>query len=196
MSWIKKLNFTPMFVLMAASLAMAVLGWVGLTRGIPSPDSTAQVARGRYLVTISHCNDCHTPWKMEPQGPAPDETRLLSGHPEDLKMPVPPRVDAPWGWYGAVTNTAFAGPWGTSYGANLTPDPDTGLGAWTEAIFIKAMRTGRHMGAGRPIMPPMPWQNVGRMTDADLKAIFAYLRTIPPIRNRVPDYEPPAGIGE
>lgn len=192
----KKLSLTPMLVLMAASLAIAGLGWVGLTRGTPSPDSTAQVARGRYLVTAGHCNDCHTPWKMGPQGPAPDMTRLLSGHPEDLKMPAPPRVDAPWGIHMAVTNTAFAGPWGISYAANLTPDLDTGLGAWTEEIFIKAMRTGRHMGAGRPIMPPMPWQNLSHMTDADLKAIFAYLRTIPPIRNRVPDYEPPAGMDE
>ena len=53
-------------------------------------------------------------------------------------------------------------------------------------MFIKAMRTGRHMGYGRPILPPMPWQDIGSLKDEDLKAIFAYLRTIRPVSNHVP----------
>jgi hypothetical protein len=74
-----------------------------------------------------------------------------------------------------------------SFTANLTPDPETGLGRWTEQNFVEAMRTGRHQGRGRQILPPMPWFNYAKMTDADLKATFAYLRSIPAIRNRVPD---------
>ena len=156
----------------------------------------AAVARGKYLVTIGGCNDCHTPFKMGPRGPEPDMSRLLSGHPEGLAMPEAPRLPAgsPWVWVGAGTNTAFAGPWGVSYAFNLTPDQNTGIGIWTEEMFVKAMRTGRHMGQSRPILPPMPWQNVAQMTDQDLEAVFAFLRSIPPIKNRVPEAvvaEPP-----
>ena len=96
-------------------------------------------------------------------------------------------------WTGAGSMTAFAGPWGTSFTANLTPDPETGLGRWTEKTFIDTMRTGRHLGHGRPILPPMPVNWIGQATDEDLKAIFAYLRTIPPVKNRVPQPIEPAG---
>jgi hypothetical protein len=82
--------------------------------------------------------------------------------------------------------TASSGPWGNTYAANLTPDENTGLGIWTEEMFIGALRTGRHMGVSRPIQPPMPWQVYGRLPDEDLKAIYAYLRSIPPVHNRVP----------
>jgi hypothetical protein len=82
--------------------------------------------------------------------------------------------------------------WGISYAANLTPDRETGLGAWTEQNFVDTMRTGRHMGRGRPILPPMPWQMVKNLTDQDLKAVFAYLRTLPTVKNRVPQPTPPA----
>jgi mono/diheme cytochrome c family protein len=146
-----------------------------------------QVERGKHLVLITGCNDCHTPLKMTPQGPAPDMTRMLSGHPESLKMPAPPALpEGPWAWIGGGTNTAFAGPWGVSYAFNLTPDQNTGLGIWTEDLFIKTMRTGRHMGTSRPIKPPMPWQNLSNMSDDDLKAVFAYLQSIPPVSNHVP----------
>jgi mono/diheme cytochrome c family protein len=144
------------------------------------------VERGRYLVTVGGCNDCHTPFIMTERGPEPDPSRTLSGHPESVRMPPPPRLAEPWGWMAGATNTAFAGPWGVSYAFNLTPDENTGIGIWTEDMFLRTLRTGRHMGVSRPIMPPMPWQNFGRMTDEDLKAIFAYLRSVPPIHNRVP----------
>jgi len=65
----------------------------------------------------------------------------------------------------AATNTAFAGPWGISYTMNLTPDRNTGLGIWTEDMFVKAIRTGRHMGTSREIMPPMPWPSFRNATD-------------------------------
>lgn len=87
---------------------------------------------------------------------------------------------------GAGTNTAWAGPWGISYTANITPDQKTGIGLWTEDMFIGAMRTGKQMGNGRPILPPMPWNWYAKMTDDDLKSIFMYLKSIPPIDNAVP----------
>jgi hypothetical protein len=90
--------------------------------------------------------------------------------------------------------TAFYGPWGVSYAFNLTPDNATGLGIWTEDMFVKTMRLGRHMGTSRPVNPPMPWQNIGQLTDDDLKALFAYLRSIPPIHNQVPTYLEPSEV--
>lgn len=153
---------------------------------------TRRVARGQYIVNTAGCHDCHTPWKVGPKGPEPDMTLALSGHPESMKLPPPPKLgNGPWVWTAAGTNTAFAGPWGVSYTANLTPDKLTGLGIWTEDIFIKTIRTGRHWGVSRPILPPMPWTVYRNMTDEDLKSVFAYLRTIKPIKNQVPEPVPP-----
>ena len=151
-----------------------------------------RVERGRYIVNTAGCHDCHTPWKMGEKGPEPDMTLALSGHPESLKMPPPPKLgNGPWVWMGAGTNTAFAGPWGVSYTANLTPDRLTGIGIWTEDIFIKTIRSGRHWGVSRPILPPMPWTVYRNMTDEDLKSVFAYLRSVKPIKNQVPEPLPP-----
>lgn len=166
---------------------------VDSTAGKPAEDP---VARGKYLVTVLACNDCHTPFKMGEKGePEPDMSKMLSGHPENLKMPPPPALapDAPWNWGGAATNTAFFGPWGVSYAINLTPDEVSGLGKWTEEMFVKTMRSGQHFGAARPIMPPMPAQAYKELGEDDLKAIFAFLKTIPPIKNQAPPYEPPKG---
>ena len=118
-------------------------------------------------------------------------SRMLSGHPEGAKLPAPPKLSQDWAFVGSGDNTAWAGPWGISYTANLTPDQNTGLGIWDEAMFIKALRDGRHMGDGRPIQPPMPWPWIAKMTDEDLKSVFAYLKSIPPIQNHVPDYQEP-----
>ena len=148
----------------------------------------SRIARGQYLVTIAGCNDCHTPLKMGPKGPEPDFSRMLSGHPEQLSMPPAPKLpEGPWMWSGAATNTAFAGPWGVSFARNLTPDKLTGIGIWDEKMFIKTIRTGRHWGVARPILPPMPWFNYAKMSDDDLRAVFAYLRSIKPVHNQVPD---------
>lgn len=155
------------------------------------------VARGRYLVAFGGCNDCHSPKNYGPKGPEPDPARLLSGHREDEKVAAPfvPAAGAPWI---AATNddfTAWSGPWGVSFAANLTPDTLTGLrsGVWNEDLFIKALRTGKHMGTARDILPPMPWQDFAQLTDDDLKAIWAYLGTIPAVTNHVPDPIPPGG---
>jgi mono/diheme cytochrome c family protein len=159
----------------------------------PKPNAPTAAERGKYLVEFGGCSDCHTPLKFGPQGPAPDMSRYLSGHPEGAQLPPPPSLgNSPW-FASTAGMTAWSGPWGISYAANLTPDANTGLGIWTEKTFIQAMRTGRHFGVARPILPPMPWQGVARLTDADLKAIFAYLRTVPPVKNHVPDPVAPAG---
>ena len=160
----------------------------------PASRDPALVERGKYLVTIGSCHDCHTPFKMGANGPEPDMSRMLSGHPQGVAVTAPAAL--PQGWIAAFneTNTAYSGPWGVSFSANLTPDRETGvLEGFTEEQFIRTLRTGRHQGQGRPILPPMPWPFVGQMTDDDLKAVFAYLRQLPPVRNKVPDPIPPAG---
>lgn len=146
-----------------------------------------KIRRGEYLVNLGGCNHCHTPWVMGPHGPQPDPSRRLSGHPESVKMTPTPKLEGPWVWAGAGTNTAFSGPWGVSYAANLTPDRLTGIGIWDEKMFVKTIRSGRHWGVGRPILPPMPWEQVAGLTDDDLSAVYAYLRTLKPVRNQVPD---------
>jgi len=152
------------------------------------------VERGEYLVTLGGCNDCHTPKVYTEMGPMEDTTRLLSGHPADaLLPPIDTIMIQPGKWVlGHGTHfSVWVGPWGISYAANLTPDGSTGIGNWTEELFIKALRTGKHMGTGRPILPPMPWFNYAKATDEDLKAIFAYLKSLPPISNKIPDPVPP-----
>jgi mono/diheme cytochrome c family protein len=179
-------------LLVAAIASVAIVAGAAATaKNEPAPKGGAQAARikrGEYLVTIGGCNDCHTPLKMGAHGPEPDFSRALSGHPEKFVLAAPPKLgDGGWMWSGAATNTAFAGPWGISYARNLTPDEVTGIGIWTEEMFIKTLRTGRHWGVSRPILPPMPWQNYARATDEDLKSIYAYLRSLKPIRNEVPE---------
>lgn len=171
----------------------------------PSGQAPAQTAaqasaqspaeRGKYLVTVAGCNDCHSPKKYGPQGPEVDTARLLSGHPEDKKVANAfiPAKGSPWVVAANDDFTAWSGPWGVSFTANLTPDANTGLrsGVWTEELFIKALRTGKHMGTARDILPPMPWQEFSKLTDDDLRAIWAYLGTIPAVTNHVPDPIPP-----
>jgi cytochrome c553 len=155
--------------------------------------NATQLERGKYLVTLMVCDDCHTPKVMSDQGPVPDETRRLSGHPHDEKVPPIPAEVGPgkWGAAGSQSFTAWAGPWGISFAANLTPDVKTGLGSWTPEMFISTLRNGKHMGTGRAILPPMPWPNFRNATDDDLKAIFAYLHSLKPVSNAVPDPVPP-----
>ena len=153
----------------------------------------SQVKYGEHLVRIAGCNDCHTPKKMTSTGPEPDFSLALSGHP--AKIP-PPDVDrkAMEEKGLAVTNdlTAWVGPWGISYAANITSD-STGIGNWNEAQFILCIREGKWMGiaGSRDLLPPMPWQDYRLMTDGELKAVFAYLKSTKPIRNVVPGAELP-----
>ena len=133
----------------------------------------AMIERGRYLVNLGGCSDCHSPKVFTPMGPVPDTTRLLSGSPASNKLPeIPKEVIGPDKWGALTTNdlTAWAGPWGVSFARNLTPDVATGIGSWTEEIFIKAIRSGKDMGEGRDILPPMPWPSIAQSTDEDLRA--------------------------
>src|SRR5678815_2050225 len=119
-----------------AGLATAGAGFVTLKGRTSDNTQSERVQRGEYLVKIMGCNDCHTPWKMGPKGPEPDMTRFLSGHPEEIGV-LPARTgEGPWLWSGAPDNTAFSGPWGVSYTMNLTPDVNTGIGIWTEDMFV------------------------------------------------------------
>lgn len=123
-----------------------------------------QLQRGEYIVTIGGCHDCHTPGAIYG---SPDMTRALSG--------------SELGW---------AGPWGVSHPRNLTPDPATGLGTYTDADIERVFRSGVRKD-GTPILPPMPWPNYARLTPEDMAALIAYLRSIPPVVHKVPDPVPP-----
>ena len=180
-------------ILATAGLALALASTAACGKAEATTSPTRE-ERGKYIVMTSGCHDCHTPWKMTEKGPEPDMSRMLSGHPEGVVMAEP--TLHPGQWAGCATNTAFKGPWGTSFTANLTPDVNTGLGIWTEDMFMRAIRDGRHMGQSRPILPPMPWPVYRNLTDEDLKSVYAYLRSIPAIHNRVPDPLPPAGAKE
>lgn len=148
---------------------------------------------GEHLVMSGGCGDCHTPKKMGPMGPEDDSTLLLSGHP--AKMPAPD-VDRnameSKGLFVTQTLTAWVGPWGISYTANITSD-ETGIGTWNEDQFLFAIRNGKQKGlaGSRMLLPPMPWQSIRYMTDDELKAIFAYLKSTKPISNLVPPPAPP-----
>jgi mono/diheme cytochrome c family protein len=161
----------------------------------PAAPAVSPVERGKILVTGGGCHDCHTPKRLGPTGPEADMARMLMGHPEKDGVPMPFK-DVKGSPYTTHTNddlTAWSGAWGVSFAANLTPDEATGIGLWSEDAFVKALKSGKHMGAGRPILPPMPWFWYGQLPDEDLKAIYAYLKSIPAIPNKVPAPLDPSG---
>ncbi len=152
-------------------------------RPVPAKKTTSNaVGRGRYLVAVIGCNDCHSP-KLRPDTMEPGASRLLSGHPATTPAPARP---ANMGEISASGDlTAWYGPWGVSYASNTTPDPVTGTGKrYPEATFIRAMRTGKKP-EGTDMMPPMPWPDFAQLTDSDLHAIWSYLKTVKPVRNNV-----------
>ena len=185
---IRTLRWIPLFVAPAL-----IWGWVSASPDLipgraadPTQPASTRVERGRYLVSTIGCGDCHSPKVMGPNGPVEDTTRRLSGHPEGTVLEPPPAMNGSWIAAASSDLTAWAGPWGISYPFNLTPDENTGIGSWSEHTFVQTIKTGRHMGVSRPILPPMPWQFYRNLTDEDLRSIYAYLRTIPPVHNRVP----------
>jgi len=154
----------------------------------PAASAASQIERGHMLIIGGGCHDCHTPKTLTPAGPEADMTRMLSGHPESdvITAPFKQEPGSKWTTHTNDHLTAWSGAWGVSYAANLTPDENTGIGIWTEDQFLTAIKQGKHMGAGRQILPPMPWNWYGQLPDEDLKAMFAYLKSIPPVSNRVP----------
>ena len=153
----------------------------------------SQVKWGEHLVMAGGCGDCHTPKKMGPMGPEDDSSLLLSGHPAKMPPPDINRKEMESKGF-AVTNTftSWVGPWGVSYTANLTSD-STGIGMWKEDQFLYAIRNGKLKGlpGSRMLLPPMPWPSLRYLTDGELKAIFAYLKSTKPIVNVVPPPLPP-----
>jgi len=173
------------------------------TAGAAPADSTAtalkyngfesQAKWGEYVVNTTGCNDCHTPKKMGAHGPEEDTTQLLSGHPALQPIPDVDRKMVEAKGLGVTnTETAWVGPWGVTFAANLTPD-STGLGSWTEEQFVKCLKQNKWMGmeGTRPLLPPMMVSSTSKMTTDEIKAIFAYLKTLKPIHNIVPGYMPP-----
>lgn len=158
--------------------------------------NTAEVSveRGKYLVITHGCADCHSPKKMTDKGPEPDMARYMAGHPAEEQLPPLKPGEAQGYLLFNMTLTAAKGPWGTSFAANLTPHA-TGIGNWTEEQFIRAVKQGqwRGMEGTRKLNPPMPWPAYAHMTDEDVKSMFAYLKTLDPVDNVVPNYQPPAG---
>ena len=163
------------------------------------PSQEELIAMGAHLVNTMGCHDCHSPKMMTPDGPVPDPERLLSGHTADEALAeYDPALVAP-GKFVLMNQsiTAFAGPWGTSYAANLTSDA-TGIGNWTEESFKIALTEGWFKGVrdSRKLLPPMPWPNLTELTDEEIHAIFTYLKSTKPIENIVPPPAPPAGVAE
>lgn len=154
----------------------------------------SQVEWGEKLVKVSDCDVCHSPKMMTDQGPAIDPALRLSGHPAQMPPPDVDRKMIESNGYGLANPmmTAWVGPWGISYAGNLTSDP-TGIGNWTEEAFLRAIREGKFKGleGGRTLLPPMPWQAYNHYTDDELKAIFAFLKTVPAVNNVVPPPVPP-----
>ena len=186
------------FVYLSLFFVSAIALFVGCQSQPEKTEITDQqmIERGEFLVKAGGCDDCHTPKNFGPKGPELDMTRRFSGHPEGT--PIPP-VDTTllhqWA-YLSHDLTMAVGPWGVTFSANLTPDNETGIGTWQPEMFINAMKTGKHLGVadGRPILPPMPWQSVARLSEEDLKAMFMYLKSQPAVKNKVPEPIPPTQI--
>jgi mono/diheme cytochrome c family protein len=123
-------------------------------------DAQPPVERGRYLVSFAGCMDCHTPGYFLGM---PDMSRMLGGSEVGFEMPG----------------------LGVFHGPNLTPDMETGLGSWTEAQIVTAITTGTRPD-GRKLAPIMPWQAFANLTPEDAMAIAVYLKSLPPVMNKVP----------
>lgn len=132
-----------------------------VARPVAAPDLSDPAKRGEYLANLADCVGCHTP--VDAQGA--------------------PRMDMAFGG-GFELN----GPWGVVVSSNITPDA-TGISYYDEALFLKVMRTGNP--GGRQLNKIMPVHIYGNMTDDDLKAVFAYLKTLPPVSHRVDNTETP-----
>jgi len=134
--------------------ALAVTLWAGASQ------AEDQVARGKYLVTIIGCGDCHTPGNLLGK---PDLAHQLSGSEVGFEMPGV----------------------GVFVPRNLTPDDDTGLGKWSEAQIVTAIMTGKRPD-GRILAPVMPWMDFAALTPTDAHAIAAHLKSLPPVKNAIP----------
>ena len=163
------------------------------TAVLTGPSEAALVGRGKYLVEIMGCHDCHSPKQMGPNGPYLDPDRILSGYPADRPLPPQPAEHEGWALL-TMDLTAAIGPWGTTFAANITSD-ESGIGNWTEEQFARALKKGLYKGleGSRPLLPTMPWQNYVNMSQEDLSAVFAFLKSTKPVANVVPAPIAPSG---
>jgi hypothetical protein len=187
-----------MFVYLSLVVLSAIIFFISCETQPGKTEMTEQqmIEHGKYLVTIGGCDDCHTPKNFGPKGPELDMSKRFSGHPDGTTIPpVDTSLIHQWA-YMSHDLTMAVGPWGITFSANLTPDNETGIGTWQPEMFVNAMKTGKHLGVaeGRPIMPPMPWQNMAQLPEEDLKCMFAYFRSLPAVKNKVPDPMPPTAI--
>lgn len=132
-----------------------------------APEGDEPAARGRYLVGLLGCASCHTQGALIGE---PDPTKSLAGSQIGI----------------AYTNPMSGRHPGVVYPGNLTPDPATGLGDWTEGDIVKVLRSGL-MRHGRQSRPIMPWISYAQLSDEDATAIAHYLKTLPAVVHRVPE---------
>jgi mono/diheme cytochrome c family protein len=186
-------------MMLVSAIALIVVFFTNCTNEKTTANSPSyagyesEVKWGEHLITVGGCGDCHTPKKMGPMGPEDDSSMMLSGHPAQMPLPEIDRgMLESKGMAATQTLTFWIGPWGVSYAANLTPD-STGLLAWTEEQFTNALKHGLSKGikGNRMLLPPMPVQVTRHLKDEEIKAMFAYLKTIKPIKNAVPQPLPP-----
>ena len=153
------------------------------------------IERGKRLVELGGCSQCHTPKIKTPLGYKPDKKRLLSGYPEYQDLPDLPYAEIMAGetekTFYTTDATVWVGRWGVSFAPNLTPDPETGIGNWTEEGFIEIFRGNKHFAEGQQITSPMPVNVYSQLSFFELRSIFLYLQTIPPVSNNVPVRIPP-----
>jgi len=137
-----------------------VLGLLIVAGAAGGASAETQVERGKYLVTVIGCSDCHTDGSFAGK---PDMAHFLGGSSVGFEMPG----------------------LGTFYGSNLTPDAETGLGKWTAKQIVTAITTGARPD-GRELAPIMPWRGLSHLKPKDALAIAAYLKSLPPVPNKVP----------
>lgn len=182
----KRYGVMALVVLSASGVVLVASGPDGpVTRADREQVLTALRQRGAYLWSIANCMECHSP--RDASGHF-IPTMLMAGHPEKAPLPTwdASMLTENVGSVADPTGTAFAGPWGVSVAPNLTPDKETGIGAMTPEQMIRSFREGKHWKEGRPILRPMPVQNYAGMTDDDIRAIHAFLMSLPPVKNAAP----------
>jgi mono/diheme cytochrome c family protein len=156
---------SALLLVTAVALAVVSLSCTTAKQPIAEVAKADPVVRGRYLVTLMSCNDCHTPGYFYG---APDTTRRLSG-----------------------SDVGWTGPWGVVHARNLTPDSTTGIGSWTKEQIVHALRTG-NTPDGSQLAPIMPWMNYASILDEDdAMAIASYLKSLPPVTHKNLDRQPP-----
>lgn len=160
-----------------------------MVQAVSSESDAEMLQRGAYLMTVLDCHGCHSP-RDERGQIIPG--RELTGHPADAPLPEwdPSMLEKNALVTIAPTLTAFAGPFGVSVAPNLTPDKETGIGTMTADELIRSWRTGQHWRHDRPVMPPMPVPAYTGLTDSDIRALHAFLMTLPPVKNKAPESRP------